>query len=98
MNGYKGLCGPWFAKDYMVMRTHGDGYEQIVAITAKNPHAKFTAQAISAVPDLIDACQLALMIADAWIRDKLDGDEMESALQSLNPVKSALKKALGDQS
>lgn len=55
---------------------------------------KANARLIAAAPDLLEAAQLALMIAESWIHDQLDGTRLlDSALLNLAPVRAAIAKA-----
>jgi len=55
------------------------------------------ARLIAASPDLLEACQKALGIAESWTYDQLDGTRMlDSALKGLESIRAAIAKARGD--
>ena len=55
------------------------------------------ARLICAAPDLLDAAQLALQIAESWIHDQLDGtSSIDGALLHLDPVRAAIARARGE--
>lgn len=56
------------------------------------------AQLISAAPDMYEAAELGLKIAESWIHDQLDGCiGLKAALDELEPIRAALSKARGEQ-
>ena len=62
-------------------------------------HEQYRANArlIAAAPELLEAAQLALMIAESWIHDQLDGTgALDGALMNLIPIRAAIAKATGD--
>ena len=55
------------------------------------------AHLIAAAPELYAAAELALIVAESWIHDQLDGtNSLGEALVELNPVRAALAKARGE--
>ena len=55
------------------------------------------ARLIAAAPDLLEAAQLALQIAESWIHDQLDGtSSIDGALLHLDPVRAAIARARGE--
>lgn len=55
------------------------------------------AKLFAAAPDLLEAAQLALQIAESWIHDQLDGtSSIDGALLHLDPVRAAIARARGE--
>lgn len=51
-----------------------------------------------AAPELLEACNLALAVAESLIHDEYDGTDMLAGmLAQLDPVRTAIAKAKGDQ-
>lgn len=53
---------------------------------------------IAAAPELLEAAQKALRIAELWIYDQLEGTSMfKEAYEELSSVRAAIAKATGEQ-
>ena len=97
--------GPWFVdhKSPFLVRA-GDDIDgrHIAHIGPANYTPRFdvdepNAKLIAAAPDLLEAAQLALQIAESWIHDQLDGtSSIDGALLHLDPVRAAIARARGD--
>lgn len=56
------------------------------------------ARLIAAAPELLQAAQEAVAVAESWIHDQLDGTSgLDDALAELTTAKAAIAKALGTQ-
>ena len=54
------------------------------------------ARLIASAPELLEAAEKALAIAESWIHDQLDGTSMlDDELAQLEPVRAAIAKARG---
>ena len=94
--------GPWFVdhKSPFLVRA-GDDIDgrHIAHIGPANYTPRFdvdepNAKLIAAAPDLLEAAQLALQIAESWIHDQLDGtSSIDGALLHLDPVRAAIARA-----
>lgn len=94
--------GPWMVEGRTVYALNDDGYNRFSALVqdARTPVDELEANAnlIAEAPALLYSAQLALSIAESWIRDQLEGtSHLESAMQSLDPVRAAIRKALGEE-
>ena len=97
--------GPWFVdhKSPFLVRA-GDDIDgrHIAHIGPANYTPRFdvdgpNAKLIAAAPDLLEAAQLALQIAESWIHDQLDGtSSIDGALLHLDPVRAAIARARGE--
>ena len=97
--------GPWFVdhKSPFLVRA-GDDIDgrHIAHIGPANYTPRFdvdepNAKLIAAAPDLLEAAQLALQIAESWIHDQLDGTSaIDGALLHLDPVRAAIARARGE--
>ena len=66
-------------------------------VKGRDQHDAANARLIAAAPDLLEAAQLALQIAESWIHDQLDGtSSMDGALLHLAPVRAAIARARGE--
>lgn len=55
------------------------------------------ARLIATAPELLEAAQKALQVAESWIHDQLDGtSSLEEALAELDPVRKTIAKATGE--
>ena len=98
--------GEWFAKRdgwstvYVECRIGGGMLQEVAACgpTASGPdEQEANARLIAAAPDLLEAAQLALQIAESWIHDQLDGtSSIDGALLHLDPVRAAIARARGE--
>ena len=98
--------GEWFAKRdgwstvYVECRIGGGMLQEVAACgpTANGPdEQEANARLIAAAPDLLEAAQLALQIAESWIHDQLDGtSSIDGALLHLDPVRAAISRARGE--
>ena len=98
--------GEWFAKRdgwstvYVECRIGGGMLQEVAACgpTANGPdEQEANARLIAAAPDLLEAAQLALQIAESWIHDQLDGtSSIDGALLHLDPVRAAIARARGE--
>ena len=98
--------GEWFAKRdgwstvYVECRIGGGMLQEVAACgpTASGPdEQEANARLIAAAPDLLEAAQLALQIAESWIHDQLDGtSSIDGALLHLDPVRAAISRARGE--
>ena len=98
--------GPWFAvadKGQTIIRTSRSSaaFSPLAIVkgdkrdTLKDQEAN--ARLIAAAPDLLEAAQLALQIAESWIHDQLDGtSSIDGALLHLDPVRAAIARARGE--
>ena len=98
--------GPWFAvadKGQTIIRTSRSSaaFSPLAIVkgdkrdTIKDQEAN--ARLIAAAPDLLEAAQLALQIAESWIHDQLDGtSSIDGALLHLDPVRAAIARARGE--
>lgn len=69
---------------------HGENFDDYSEVEAN-------ARLIAAAPDLLDAAELALQVAEGWIHDQLDGTGIaEEALGELDSVRAAIAKARGE--
>ena len=97
--------GPWFVdhKSPFLVRAGDDIDGRHIAhigpanytpiFDVDEPNAKL----IAAAPDLLEAAQLALQIAESWIHDQLDGtSSIDGALLHLDPVRAAIARARGE--
>lgn len=96
--------GPWFVTGamtrYVETRIEGGLIQEIAACGPTEadggygPQQKANACLIDAAPDLLEAAELALEVAEGWIHDQLDGtSSLASALAELDPVRAAIAKA-----
>ena len=98
--------GEWFTKRdgwstvYVECRIGGGMLQEVAACgpTASGPdEQEANARLIAAAPDLLEAAQLALQIAESWIHDQLDGtSSIDGALLHLDPVRAAIARARGE--
>ena len=66
-------------------------------VKGHDQHDTGNARLIAAAPDLLEAAQLALQIAESWIHDQLDGtSSIDGALLHLDPVRAAIARARGE--
>ena len=83
---------------YFMVQTKSsrDGWE-VADIRPDIPNQRKAADLFAAAPDLLEAAQLALQIAESWIHDKLDGtSSIDGALLHLDPVRAAIARARGE--
>lgn len=107
MSKFKGTPGPWIV-DGSVTRGDADHLGSTVAVASTLNVAwpfgrraikeePYNAHLIAAAPELLEAAQIALSIAESWIHDQLDGtSQLEIALRELSPVRDAIARALGE--
>lgn len=89
--------GPWHLEEtpqgFIITKGPDPFDEQI----ADHVYTKENAQIMAVAPDLLDAAQLALKIAESWIYDQLDGtSSIDGALRHLDPVRAAIARARGE--
>lgn len=102
MSGFKGTPGPWrvagHSEENPEKLSVEDCYGYFIAEVDFGIAQQANANLIAEAPALLDSAQLALSIAESWIHDQLDGTSyLESAMQSLDPVRAAIRKALGEE-
>ncbi|MHC3750731.1 hypothetical protein ACYKDZ_17825 [Stutzerimonas stutzeri] len=93
--------GPWLVEGRTVYALNDDGYNRFSALVqdAHTPGDELEANArlIAAAPDLLEAAELALEVAEGWIHDQLDGTGIAGeALGKLDSVRAAIAKARGE--
>ena len=77
----------------------GRGPVDVCSVYLRTVEGRHEANAclIAAAPDLLEAAQLALQIAESWIHDQLDGtSSIDGALLHLDPVRAAIARARGE--
>ena len=87
--------GPWrYSKAHKDVISMCGGIKKDVICEIVN---EANARLIAAAPDLLEAAQLALQIAESWIHDQLDGtSSIDGALLHLDPVRAAIARARGE--
>ena len=95
--------GPWKVfndnefGDVLYVRLPGSKFcnnEIAVLYDPANTSRIANARLIAAAPDLLEAAELALSTAEAWIHDQLDGtSSLEAEIEKLEPVRAAIAKA-----
>jgi hypothetical protein len=97
--------GPWYVR-YEVLEVFGEDRTVIegVEVGSNLWHSYDQAELnpadaylIAAAPDLLDAAEMGLAVAESWIHSELDGTkggQLEDALDALQPIRAAIERAL----
>jgi hypothetical protein len=95
MTKFKGTPGPWIAEGRLVLWNNRPAYREVIATTQGTERALANAQAISAVPELIEALSNIVSHFPHWA-SQIDMKQIDK--DAIGFAKAAVAKALGEQS